>query len=304
MNISSNIPRDFNELVEAYQRRFNINIEEIIKDGLPVELLEIQPQNKANSLILKSLLWLNIQMYNNLLDEETTDEHISYLQKLLIYDYFDFYQAYNSLRGIQLFSVARSVIDHSRIILLCLYDLEFLDYYFKEYTFDEKKERYYQKRETKISSKLNMLALQAKELNNDNDFFAESAIYNLTTELYAELTDKLGEITHMSEITNIKKFILIEQPISFCSSNSWQYNKLLDCIIEYLILTTLVTEIIYISEDIKLSQEEHKIYNFLNYISESLYKFRNIDRLLDELHKQLCNIFTSENKDTPSKTEL
>lgn len=299
MEITPNIPRDYSELVNAYQKKADIDITKLIKEDLPVELLKENLQSEASSLILKSILWLNIQMYKKLSLEECIDERILYLHKLLIYDYFDFYQSYNSFCGVQLFSVARSLFDHSRIFILCLCDGEFLDYYFSEYDYiNDKKERFYQKRGANISKKLKEISEDAKKLNSTDNFYAETFVFNLTTELYNELSDKLGEISHMTEVTYTKRLIPIDKNLSFTISKEWQLLKFNDCIIEYLIMTALVTEILFISENININNSEKEVYNFLNYMSEELYKFRNIDKLLDGLKKQVMNIMTADESES------
>jgi len=221
-------------------------------------------------------------------------KQILYLFKVLIYDYFDFCQAFNSFCGVQLFSVARSLCDHSRIFILCLCDKEFLEFYFSEYEDEDKKKRYYEKRESNISKKLKEIAEKAKDLNEDENFYAESSIFNLTTDLYTELTDKLGEICHMSEITLIKELIPLERKLLFSTSKEWKILKFNDNIIEYLIMTSLVTEILFISENVEISKAEKDIFNFLNWMSEELFKFRNVDKLLTKLKRQLCDIWTSD----------
>lgn len=301
MEIASNIPRDFNELVNAYQKKADIDITKLIKEDLPIELLKENSQSKASSLILKSILWLNIKMYKKLSLEECMDERILYLHKLLIYDYFDFYQSYNSFCGVQLFSVARSLLDHSRIFILCLCDGKFLNYYFSEYYYtndEEKKKRFYKKRAKNISKRLKEISADTKELNSTDNFYAKSFVFNLTTELYNELSDKLGEISHMTEVTYTKRLILIDKNLSFAISKEWQLLKFNDCIIEYLIMTALVTEILFIGENININNSEKEVYNFLNYISEELYKFRNIDKLLDDLKKQVMDIMAADKSES------
>ena len=167
MEIAPNIPRDFSELVNAYQKKADIDITKLIKEDLPLELLKENSQNKASSLILKSILWLNIKMYKKLSLEEYMDERILYLHKLLIYDYFDFYQSYNSFCGVQLFSVARSLFDHSRIFILCLCDEEFLNYYFSEYDYtndEEKKKRFYKKKREKYKQEIKRNFCRCKKI--------------------------------------------------------------------------------------------------------------------------------------------
>lgn len=132
------------------------------------------------------------------------DHRILYLYKLIVYDYFDYYQSRNAFCGVQEFSVARSLCNHSRIFIQCLCDKDFLEFYFSEYTENEKKDRYYKKRETNISKRLMEIARKAGKLNSDIEFYAESSIFNLTTELYKDLTDKLGELAHLTEITMVK----------------------------------------------------------------------------------------------------
>lgn len=229
------------------------------------------------------------------------DERILYLHKLLIYDYFDFYQSYNSFCGVQLFSVARSLFDHSRIFILCLCDEEFLNYYFSEYDYtndEEKKKRFYKKRGKNISKRLKEISADAKKLNSTDNLYAESSVFNLTTELYNELSDKLGEISHMTEVTYTKRLIPIDKNLSFAISKEWQLLKFNDCIIEYLIMTALVTEILFIGENININNSEKEVYNFLNYISEELYKFRNIDKLLEELKKQVMDIMAADKSES------
>ena len=294
MVISPNIPCDYSEIIEAYQNKYKINIEELIKDELPSELILKNTSNKSNFLILKSILAINIMEYNQLLIEGNVDEKIHFLYKLIIYDYYDYCQACNTFCGVQIYSVARSLCDHSRMFILCLCDPAFFEYFHAEYTVDEKKERYYKKRETKISNKLKEIAEKAKKLNNDENFYVESLVLNLTTDLYEDLTNKLGELSHLSEITLAKEFFSTNEKLDFTFSDKQETMKFGDKLIEYFISTTLTTVVIFIAENIKQTKAIIGLYNFLNYLNEELYKFRNMDKLLIELKNQVKDILTSE----------
>lgn len=287
MIISPSDPRDYNELIEAYKQKYNINIEELVKGELPTELLPAPPQFDGVFLILKSILAVNIMEYNAILDSGKMDKRIIYLYKLIIYDYFDYSQSYNAFCGIQEYSVARSLCEHSRFFLLSLCDDDFLEYYFSEYKESKKKDRFYKKREKKISEKLRAIAEEAKELNSDLEFCAESSIFNLTTELYQNLTDKLGELAHLSEITMARELIPADENLSFSFSDRKEKLKFNDKIIEYLVLTTLTTSLIFIAEEIQFDEKAYTIFNFLNFLSEKLFNFRNIDFLLMEMKNQI-----------------
>lgn len=165
-----------------------------------------------------------------------------------------YYQSRNAFCGVQEYSVARSLCNHSRIFIRCLCDKEFLEFYFSEYTENEKKDRYYKKRETNISKRLIEIAEEAKKLNNDIEFFAESAIFNLTTELYEDLTDKLGELSHLTEITMAKKFVSMDEKLDFSALGKQEKLKFDDEIIEYLILTTLTTALIFMAEEVDFDE--------------------------------------------------
>lgn len=295
MIISPNNPRDYNELVQAYKNKYGIDIESLIKNVVPSELIEAKPVLKDEFLVIKATLALNIMEYGCLLKLNNIDERILYLYKLLIYDYFDYCQSYSVFCGIQKYSVARSLCNHSRIFILCLCDNEFLEYYTSEYTESEKVERYYKKRETNISKKLTEIALEAKKKNSDKEFYAESTIFNLTTELYKDLTDKLGELSHLTEITLARKFIPTDEKLIFYSSDKQEQMKFCDEIIEYLLLTTLTTSLLFIAEGIEFDEEAYEIYNFLCFLREELFKFRNVDMLLNELAKKVRDIMFDEN---------
>lgn len=294
MLISPNSSRGYDEIIQAYQNKYQINIEELIKDYLPSELILKNHGDKSSFLILKSILAINIMEYNQLLIEGNVDERILFLYKLIIYDYYDYCQACNTFCGIQIYSVARSLCDHSRIFILCLCDSDFFEYFYAEYTDDEKKERYYKKRETNVSKKLKEIAEKAKKLNNNEGFYVESSIFNLTTDLYEDLTNKLGELSHLSEITLAKELFSTDEKLVFDFSDKQETMKFGDKLIEYFVSTTLTIIVIFIAEDIKQIKAILGLYDFLNFLNEELYKFRNIDKLLIELKNQVKNILTSE----------
>lgn len=294
MMISPNLPCDYSEIIQTYQDKYKINIEDLIKDDLPSELILKDYSNKSSFLIFKSILAINIMEYNQLLITGNVDNRILFLYKLIIYDYYDYCQACNTFCGVQMYSVARSLCDHSRIFLLSLCSEEFCDYLYTEYTDDEKKERYYKKRETNISKKLKEIAEKAKKMNTNKEFYVESSVFNLTTDLYDDLTNKLGELSHLSEITLAKEFFPEDEKLIFAFSDKQKTMKFEDKLIEYFVSTTLSTVAIFMGEDIKQTNKIIKLYNFLNFLSDELYKFRNIDKLLMELKKQIKDVLTSE----------
>jgi len=102
----------------------------------------------------------------------------------------------------------------------------------------------------------------------------------------------------MTEVTYTKRLIPIDKKLSFAISKERQLLKFNDCIIEYLIMTALVTEILFIGENTNINNSEKEVYKFLNYLSEELYKFRNIDKLLDELKKQVMDIMATDKSES------
>ena len=297
MEVSPNLPRDYDELIRTYQEKKQISIEKIVSDILPDKIAVGGPSLKSSSLVLKSVLCLNILTYNQLISKGILDDRYLYLYKLIIYDFYDFCQAYNSFCGIQIYSIARSICDHTRIFILCLCDQDFLQDYFSEYTDEEKKKRYYQKRESKVSKQLERISEEAKRLNSEKDFYAESAIFNLTTELYTSLTNKLGELSHLTEITLAKEFISSDQKLDFSFLDNPKCLKFHDDIIQYFISTTLTVFLLLCPENIEYTSPIASLYNFLNALDEELIKMKNIDRILSEMKNRLRKIWLSDNLD-------
>lgn len=295
MEVAPNLPRDYDELIRVYQEKTQIDIEKIVNDILFDKIVTGSPKLKSNILVLKSVLCLNILTYNQLIAKDILDDRYLYFYKLIVYDYYDFCQAYNSFGGIQIYSVARSICDHTRIFILCLCDQDFLQDYFSEYTDEEKKKRYYQKRESKISKQLEKISEEAKKLNDGNVFYAESAIFNLTTELYTSLSDKLGELSHLTEITLAKEFISSDPKLEFSLPDNPKCLKFHDDIIEYFISSTLTIFLLLGPENIEYTPPVINLYNFLNALDEELIKMKNIDRILSEMKNKLREIWMSDN---------
>lgn len=291
MKVSPNLPRDYDELLRTYQEKKQIDIEKIVNDILPDKIAVGRSKLRSSFLVLKSVLCLNILTYNQLISKGILDDRYIYFYKLIVYDYYDFCQAYNTFCGTQIYSVARSICDHTRIFILCLCDQDFLQDYFSEYTDEEKKERYYRKRESKISKQLEKISEEARKLNNENEFYAESAIFNLTTELYTSLMDKLGELSHLTEITLAKEFISSDPKLEFSFSNNLKCLKFHDEIIQYFISTTLTIFLLLGSENIEYTSPIIVLYNFLNALDEELFKMKNIDKILSEMKNRLFNIW-------------
>lgn len=287
MIISPSEPRDYNEIIQAYEQKYKVNMEKLIENKLPSELIQPSSEFEGFFLVLKSILAVNIMEYNAIIHSEKIDRRIVYLYKLIIYDYFDYCQSFSAFCGLQEYTVARSFCEHSRLFILSLCDDGFLEYYCSKYEESEKKKRFYEKKGKNISNKLREIAEKAKKLNNELEFCAESSIFNLTTELYNSLTDKLGEIAHLTEITMAQKLIPADEKLNFSFSDRQEKLKFNDKIIEYLILTTLATSLIFIAEEIQFDETVYKIYNFLNFLSEKLFNFRNIDYLLMEMTNQI-----------------
>lgn len=77
----------------------------------------------------------------------------------------------------------------------------------------------------------------------------------------------------------------MEEELDFSALRNQQKLKFDDEIIEYLVLTTLTTALIFMAEQVVFDVIIYEIFNFLNYLSTELFKFRNIDKLLVELKK-------------------
>lgn len=289
MLISPNTPCDYKELIDAYQNKHNIDIEKLTCELFDIDL-NINNKHNEWHFILKSIVSLNIFEYNQLITYDI-DSRIIFLYKILIYDYIDLLNAYSSMIGLQLFSVARSLCEHSRIFLSCQCDEDFLNYYFSEYSEDEKKERYYKKRESNITKKLNDIANEAKNKNSESDFYVESLLYNLSTDLYSNLSDKLGELSHLSEITFTRKLISFDSQNLFPVKYTDTFYCTIDDIIEYLTSTTLVTTMFFISESIYQNESSIQLFNFLRYINDNLFRIRHANIVLSELKKKLITDF-------------
>lgn len=295
MEVSPNLPRDYDELLRKYQEMKQIDIEKITNDILPDMVTIGNSKLKSRFLVLKSVLCLNILTYNQLISKNILDDRYLYFYKLIVYDFFDFCQAYNSFAGIQIYSIARSICNHTRIFMLCLCDQDFLQDYFTEYVDEEKKGRYYRKRESNISKQLKKISEEAKKLNGEDVFYVESAIFNLTTELYTSLSNKLGELFHLTEITLAKEFIPSDLKLEFSCIYNQKCLKLHDDIIEYFISSTLTIFLLLGFENIEHNSSVINLYNFLNALDQELVTMKNIDRILIEMKRKLKEKWISDN---------
>lgn len=77
-----------------------------------------------------------IKVYKN--DRSEYNHKIINFYKVIIYDIIDLRNAICTFIGTQLQSIVRSVIEHTKIYLLCIFDDKFQEYYFREYKEEEK----------------------------------------------------------------------------------------------------------------------------------------------------------------------
>lgn len=105
------------------------------------------------------------------------------------------------------------------------------------------------------------------------------------------MTDKLGELSHLTEITLAKEFISSEQKLEFSFPNNPKCLKFHDEIIQYFISTTLTIFLLLGSENIEYTSPITNLYNFLNALDEELIKMKNIDKVLSEMKNRLRDIW-------------
>lgn len=288
MIISPDEPRDFLEMLQSYSQKQDVELS---------NLESIYSNNDAIKYIINSMHELHIEEYEQLctiLDDK--EKNILFFYKLIIYDFYDFLIAFQNFCGIQKYSVARSLCEHSRMFLLCLCDIDFRKYYFKGFVNDnDKKTRYYKKKGNCVSKKLRGIAEAAKELNSkENTFYAESYIFNITTDMYTQLSDSMGQLTHLSEIMLAEKMISENISLNFENKKTKEMMKFDDLLIEYLIYTTLSIFIIFRSEEIQTTLNMNKVFNLLNDVGYKLFQFRNTDLLLTGLKQNIQEILSED----------
>ncbi len=290
---------DYQEILSNFEATNEIQIYDIIKQYCPSNMIMSNVDEHGYSIVSSVVFCINRMLYSEMAENYELDSNLQFIFKQLLYDYFDFNQAINTFCGTQLFSMSRSIIEHSRMAILCFADPEFKELYFSDYTSDEKKQRYYSKRETKITEKLQKIADEAEKYNQSHDSFnVKVLISNLLHKWYGELSNNTGELFHLNEITYTKKLLGDKSELSFDNTSfEVEYYKLIDEIIEYLLLTTEVTLALFGGVTNSKRNEDSNfrlLIELVQLLSEKLNFSRNVDICLDELRKQVLEIMEDE----------
>lgn len=290
---------DYRELISNFESTKSIQINDIMKQYCPSNMITSNVDERGYSIVSRVVFCVNWMLYSEIAKNYEFDSDLQFIFKQLLYDYFDFNQAINTFCGTQLFSISRSIIEHSRMAILCFADPEFKGLYFSDYTSDEKKQRYYSKRETKITEKLQKIADDATDYNQSHDSFnVKALISNLLHGWYGELSNNTGELFHLNEITFTKKLLGDKSGLSFNSTCfEVEYFKLIDEIIEYLLLTTEVTLALFWGITDSKSNEDFNfcfLVELVQFLTKELNYSRNIDIALEELRKQVLEIIKDE----------
>lgn len=290
---------DYGELIADFESKKGIKINDETDRICPSNMITNHSDAHGYSVITRALFSVNMILYSELSDNYDFDSDLQYLFKQLLYDFFDFNQAINTFCGIQLFTISRSIMEHSRMAILCFVDIEFKNDYFSEYTSEEKKTRYYKKRETNITKMLQKIANEAKKFNSSNDKFdVKELLTNLLQKWYHTLSDNTGELFHLNEITFTKKLIGNNSELTFQNDDyNVYYYKLIDEIIEYLFTTTEIVLALFYGVTTSKMQNDTSfsiLVKFVHFISDKLHYSRNIDTILEELTNKVLAICNEE----------
>ncbi|MDM0464159.1 hypothetical protein QTG96_12405 [Clostridium perfringens] len=305
MKINPSEKRDYEFIIEnCIKKMNNIGIDfsveklgEFINLNCTYKKVDIL-SDKSMIKIIDSCIGVLIVQYNEILklyrvynNNIYTNEMIKFY-KIILYDFIDFRNSINIFIGIQLQSLVRSIIEHTRMYLCCMFDSEFRTYYFENYNIEEKKERYYRKRGTKIDSKLNEIYEEA--IKNDEKISPRSLLKAINTdELYKKMHGEFSELTHLNEFTVSRNLINSNLELCFDSDVTWMYDKYYDYILEYILITVIIIFI----ENNKILKSNYKdnavieIYELLFYIYDDLVKYRSVDKILVELKNKLLKIY-------------
>lgn len=300
MKISPSKKRDYKEILEN-------SITYIEKSGFDFSMDELNAfisincdYNKLDSTdntdmvkILDCAIGLLIKQYKDIIKEYNNCENkynhkIINFYKVIIYDFIDLRNAICTFIGIQLQGVVRSIIEHTRMYLLCIFDDDFQIYYFSDYTEEEKKKRYYKKRGKKIDDKLKDIYVNANKTES-----IESLLEAINTDdLYIKIYDDFSQLSHLSEFTIVNEILDDSLDLSFKLDNTWKYEKYYDRIIEYIIITIII---ILKRNDEKINHEDDRnkdaIFKLLSKIYYELFRFRYEDYILIQLKSKLKQIY-------------
>lgn len=290
---------DYREIISNFETTKEIQIYDLLKQYCPSNMITSNDDEHGYSIVSRVVFCINRMLYSEMTENYEFDTDLQFIFKQLLFDYFDFNQAINTFCGTQLFSISRSIIEHTRMAILCFADPEFKELYFSDYSSDEKKQRYYSKRETKITEKLQKIADKAKEHNQSHDSFnVKVLISNLLHGWYGELSNNTGELFHLNEITFTKKLLGDKSDLSFNSTClEVEYYKLIDEIIEYLLITTEVTLALFWGVTNSKRNEDSNfciLIELVQLLSENLNFSRNVDICLDALRNQVLEIMKDE----------
>ncbi|PWX49446.1 hypothetical protein [Clostridium perfringens] len=306
MKINPSEKRDYEFIIEDCIKKMNnigINfsvekLDEFINLNCTYKKVDIL-KDKGMIKVIDSCIGVLIVQYNEILrlyrvyNNMYTNEMINFY-KIIIYDFIDFRNSINIFIGIQLQGLVRSIIEHTRMYLCCMFDIKFREYYFENYSIEEKKARYYEKRGTKIDSMLDEICEIA--IKNGEKMTPRSMLKAINTdELYKKIHDEFSELTHLNEFTMARNLINSNLELCFDSDVTWKYDKYYDYILEYMLITVIII-FIQNNEVLKSNYKDNTvdIYNLLFSIYISLFKYRSLDKVLVDLKNKALKIYNGD----------
>lgn len=302
MIVSPGEKRDYIELLEVaiaetnklMATSENLNIEDI--KGF--YSIKNETQDEGLLLIVGCIIEIMKKQYEciadlDIVDDEKYSANLLKFYKIIIYDLYDYKNAMKNFIGIQLQNISRSVIEHTRMFIICLLDREFEKYYFAGYdSQDDKKERYYKKSGTKIDKKIADIYKKAIENKQQNCEVAPSELlFAINSEQYKRIHDQFSELSHLNEFIMAEKLVDLDNKLNFYDDKTKKYDKYYDDILEYLIASSIIIFLIHIDRvEYEIDDESINLYNLLVKIYNSLFKYRCFDTLLIGLKTKIQEI--------------
>ena len=279
MTVSPNHSPDYQEFLDSYSQNTKVSLDVILEkfQGRSYAVIVEKPEHK----LLYSAFLLNLQVFQRIPEDLQPDSSIVFLFQMVLYDYYDLLQAFIHCRGLQVFSVARSFMEHTRVFLLSCLDQTFL----RKYETDP----HYIPKPENITQALKKIVKEAKREQSKEEhsvFYLETALSNLNMQRYLDVTEdktlyqQLSQITHFGKTNAARKMFGNISRFDILRSKAPAYGKYLDTILEYAISTTLITALIFHMEGVSLSYESVQMYNLLNYMEEHLLAFRQCGDIL------------------------
>jgi hypothetical protein len=302
MIINPSEKRDYNELLEKAIESVNkriisetISLNELKKINLEYEFKRNDVEGIL--IIFDCIIKLLIGQYNQIINSSSSNINngILHFFKILIYDFIDIRKAIEHFIGLQLFTIERSIIEHTRIYITCLLDDNFKSMYFEGYNTEvEKKNRFYSKRGNKIDKRLNDFYQEAKmEFEKSGKENTSTYLLAINSDnLYKKIFDLFSEMSHLSEFVSAEKVINGGNKILFEKDKTSNYDKYFDLFIEYAIGTCTIIYKIH-NEKLGLKSDANSInlYNVLVSIHQELQKYRTYDTVLVGLKEKIKDIF-------------